>query len=108
VLFHGLQTVEVVKTHNRLEGYSAHYFVRLRWPYMLQLVSVCFVSSYLEDVIGLTRQDDISAEFAFRGNKFIRGVGDALSDGAGRRNPSGTYLCPMTMMVEKLAVVDRF
>jgi hypothetical protein len=41
---------------------------------MTQLVSVCSVSSYLEDVIGLTRQDEISVEFAFRRNKFIRDV----------------------------------
>ena len=40
---------------------------------MLQLVSVWPVS-YFEDVIGLTRQDEISVKFAFRGNTFIRGV----------------------------------
>ena len=92
MLFHGLQTVEVVKTHNRLEGYSAHYFVRLRWPYMTQLVSVCSVSSYLEDVIGLTRRDEISAEFAFCGTKFICSVEVMrLAMGVEERNSSANY-----------------
>src|SRR5205823_4528940 len=81
-----LRTIEVVKTHNWREAVLSPL---AKQNILSETSCECLYESCLEGVIGLTRLDEISGEFAFLGRRLLvaQRIALAIKLSAGIRKP---------------------